>query len=559
MATTVLDRFSLFEGSALLSLAQEYPTLHEVILEAVQNALDEDAKLVEISLNYPKRRLSITDDGNGKTPEEFMLPLDSVGMSVKKKGKFGKFGRGMVSPIGKCERFIFTTCKKGQAEYNRWTFVTDELIHAKEIEGVPRTLCNDLAFSRTETGTFPKGKVTVQRVPWRTQVLLENITKDRVISRINIESLADEIVGRYNIVLLENDVTVRIEVIRDKHNKDERMVKGQVYLGDKIDERTFMRPESGFTIFRLFRAPVKKGKAEGRVVFGTTSDNYRISAQQFANCTRGEIDKDAMASLCSGVFEGEVLCQKIKFDPDRKSFERGDVLLDMCKSVEEWYERVGADLVAAAKSTVEQARWQRIGLQALNFLENLVALPDYSGIMADMKFGVALPSNGKAKSSESAQDKTSKDTDSIRHRPGTTDGDAEAVEKAKSKDDKPTLTVTGPKGKVRSVVKKRNTGLQIDFDTMPGSSKPYVFEPETGKITFNTRHPHFTACLKKDSWLLEYQIDVVQIALVVHAQAESYQPAMQPAFEMMLDSLVYRITNGDKLINEIRKMEDHEL
>src|SRR3989344_3717360 len=101
------------QGRALLHLAGMYPTLLEVILELVQNALDKDvnATRIWIAINYQTRYLSVRDNGAGSSINRFNLALASVAEPGRKgEGSLGQFGIGLISPLGKCNRFTFISC-----------------------------------------------------------------------------------------------------------------------------------------------------------------------------------------------------------------------------------------------------------------------------------------------------------------------------------------------------------------------------------------------------------------------------------------------------------------
>ena len=100
-------------GGMLLRAAQHYPTVHAVVLEAVQNACDPDvrAKEIWININQRDRSVTITDNGCGITEEQFLDRLATVSVQHRKGNEAtGKYGLGLISPLGKCKRFFFTSC-----------------------------------------------------------------------------------------------------------------------------------------------------------------------------------------------------------------------------------------------------------------------------------------------------------------------------------------------------------------------------------------------------------------------------------------------------------------
>ena len=63
------------KGQALLHLASMYPTMLEVLLELVQNAIDTDvqANQVWIKINYGTGFISVKDNGKGTSISHFCL------------------------------------------------------------------------------------------------------------------------------------------------------------------------------------------------------------------------------------------------------------------------------------------------------------------------------------------------------------------------------------------------------------------------------------------------------------------------------------------------------
>src|SRR5437762_1001324 len=92
-------------GSTMLHLSGKYPTLLEVLLETIQNCIDKNSRDIWVTINQKSRNLTIRDDGDGVSGEEFNKALDQIGMTMKKESALGRFGLGLVSPVGKCEKF----------------------------------------------------------------------------------------------------------------------------------------------------------------------------------------------------------------------------------------------------------------------------------------------------------------------------------------------------------------------------------------------------------------------------------------------------------------------
>ena len=98
-------------GQTLRNQADMYPTIAACIKELVSNGLDAGASRIEVIYNLKNRSLVVQDNGRGRSPEDFQRDLMNVGNSSKRgdKSKIGRYGIGMMSPLGKCTRFVFTS------------------------------------------------------------------------------------------------------------------------------------------------------------------------------------------------------------------------------------------------------------------------------------------------------------------------------------------------------------------------------------------------------------------------------------------------------------------
>ena len=67
------------------------------------------------------------------------------------------------------------------------------------------------------------------------------------------------------------------------------------------------------------------------------------------------------------------------------------------------------------------------------------------------------------------------------------------------------FTVTGPKGKRRTVVRDDSLGLQLSHMAMEDTDEPWVFEPDIGRVTINTLHPDWEKCEGDERKWKQYQ------------------------------------------------------
>src|SRR2546430_818018 len=95
---------------------QTYETLDKQIREMITNSLDAGATQVRIV--YDARRvptLSIWDNGDGMTREEFMTKYLTIGMSEKygDPTKIGRIGIGRFAMVGLCKKVEVRTRRRG--------------------------------------------------------------------------------------------------------------------------------------------------------------------------------------------------------------------------------------------------------------------------------------------------------------------------------------------------------------------------------------------------------------------------------------------------------------
>lgn len=300
-----MSRFALHEGQALMAVAQTYPFLLEVILENIQNAIDANALRIWVTLNFNARHLTVRDNGDGVTQAQFEQALVSVCATIKAKDKLGRFGRGLVSPLGKCDYFCFTSQpRRGGDGYLEWTFSTKELSSQESIPGIPVKARTDLVFEG-------KSSAGVTAVPWRTEVKLHKFTVDRVISKVSMDSLEDDILARYSVPMRRRGVTVLAKIIAADGQEEERKIQAKKFAGRALKEVECFSDDAGRTLFRLFLANMAKKGRQGKVLTGELGDDFRITFSDFVKGGGSTLlEKETVEALVSGIFEGEILSGK---------------------------------------------------------------------------------------------------------------------------------------------------------------------------------------------------------------------------------------------------------
>jgi len=320
----IFSQIKFNQGQALLHLAGMYPALMDVILELVQNALDKDvnATRVWITVNYQNRYIAVRDNGAGSSIERFNAALSSVADPGRKgEGSLGRFGIGLISPLGKCELFTFISCPAPhKGLYHEWTFDTGHITGQRENLVIPNHPRLDLVF-----GDKVPGKTTRE---WRSEVALEGITTDAYISRISMEGLISGIQDRYATTMRRNKVSISIRITDSSGQEDRREnVTAAEFRGYQLPEVELSDPKFGKVLFRLFISPKTKTGRKGRVQMGVMGDDFRFPFYVFARPVSELLGASVVEGLGSGIFEGEILSERARLHPSRKTFEKDDSFL----------------------------------------------------------------------------------------------------------------------------------------------------------------------------------------------------------------------------------------
>ncbi|MFC1656546.1 ATP-binding protein [Patescibacteria group bacterium] len=515
------------QGPALISIAETYPTLLEVLLEAVQNALDSGATKIWINVNRQIRQITIQDNGRGVTEKRFEDALQSVCETIKPGDKLGRFGRGLVAPLGKCDSFIFTSCAQNKAEYLEWTFDTEDIRDQRKRVRIPKEKQPDLRFRRGVAGKEVRGKTTP--VKWRTQILIRNFTKDRMISKIgNINNLVSEINDRYQAVLRKNKVALSITIIsEDGSIEDREDIRAYEFSGKALGEAIITNDDGGKTIFRLYvlNGARSKGSPKGKVLIGEIGNDFRLRFTS-SRC-KGLLDPEIVSALTSGIFEGEILSESAELHSNRRGFVENDALVGFCEAIEEWYQEYGYKYIQEIEDTQETERYQDLGLQSLTNLEKLLKNPDEFPSIIDLirsfKYGTVGSGHVEpGKDRVKDQTTTTKATRGIAPKGKRRSPEGPRTEPTRHIKGHVPLTVAGP-GTQRTVVRHHSFGLQLVHSAMEGNSRLWDLDTDQGILYLNIRHPHWVSCEDKDRDVMRLQEYLAIQALNFHAMPANWQ------------------------------------
>lgn len=542
------------QGRALFAMADFYHTLQEVIVEQVQNAIDANPERINIDLNLNSGELTVTDDGDGVTKSTFEKALRLVGISIKKDDRLGRFGRGMISPLGKCASFEFTSCPKRSGAshgYYRWTFVSECISEMQDGIEIPIAHLDRMRFSRK----FHKGHKGVSFVPYRSMMVMKGIIADKRITRVKLDDLEQAIIDRYGVRILEKKINISISFTDSKGNSEDRELQIPEYNGRALPYVTYENEDSGDVNFRMFVAPAISGASKkGKVSFGEKRDDSRLTMLQFSRCVGSLLDSEVALALRSGVFEGEILCERIVTHPDRNRFEENDALMGLCICIGLWFEQVGKKHYQAVVDQNRESRFQRLGVRSMKVIKSYLDRDEFRDILELINLGNT--GEGHFDVSKAGKDKRKAlsiqgGTGKKKERDG--EGGARNAPKKEKKGHVPS-TVGGPEGKNRSLVRSGSTGIMLSVDDMPTKSCIYEMDLNRGVLSINSRHPYFAMAESTDTTLMRYFETVAALAFTLlreNPQSEFYESKRQ-VLESSLELLMVQIIDGDNL-SERRK------
>jgi hypothetical protein len=544
-----LSDLSFHEGEALLRVAGTYGTLGEAVLEAVQNAIDMNAKRIRVALNKKNRSVTILDDGWGTDEELFGHALRSICHGIKGKDKLGRFGMGLVSPLGKCEVMLFTSTRRGgDGLYREWTFNSEVIRGQAKISGIPWVVRKELRYHAKSPAGW-----------WRTKVKMVNFTTDRMISNVGLVSLSDQILDRYRATMARKNVVVEISITDENGKRHDRFVKANDFQGQPLDEITFKDKDSGNTFFRIFLSPVENGRRRGKILLGVMGDEFRISLNNFLNRGRQYLAEEVMQALRSGIFEGEILCQRVELSPERKSFVGNDAFMGLCVCIEMWFRQVGIKHLEEAQEARREERYQRLGIRSMKVVEGMLLDERFQHLRRAIldKFqkgtiGIGhsnVPPSSVLKTPQKETSLTTGAANPHEQREGGDEGERTRNPPDKSKEHTKHLptSVQGPRGTHRKVVRSNSLGLQFSYEILPGTSTLWILDEKEGVLRFNIRHSIWERLERGDTPLMRLQELCAIKALTLLTVPDDWRQSVQLTMDELSEGEAYWLEHGDDL------------
>lgn len=469
---TEMHPIDFHKGSVLLDVAKTYPTLPLTLLEAVQNALDVGATRIYVGVDLMEGRAAVLDNGDGVTVERFKKALLSVNYGIKKKGSLGRFGRGLMAPISLCQTMLFISSPRGTRKVHQWTFVGEQLkrqqhglaVPYQEIGAFPR-LPEPFTYSYQEA----RGEKR-ERVTWRTMVLLDRITTDSTIKRVDPEELGHAIRVKFSSTMRQLGTKIFIKVRSESGKIAKLRLDPTTYSGEALPIVVYHGKDCGEVTIKLFVARKQAGRRQGTVVLQQTDDNYPVTAKEARTQAMGaraydlEEVKLGFDALCSGHFEGIITADKICLSPERNKFELNDALRDLYILIAEWYVNVGEGHITNARSVQKEERYIRLGEESLTRLMEELR----HGGLSSLSEGLSVHLSGSRTSHTTRKAPTTQ-------RPMRQEEPRRRLVKAK-----PTSE--------QSAGSPVSTFLQFAYETLEGSPRLWEYDFNERVLTFNIRH-----------------------------------------------------------------------
>ena len=537
----------------MLRVANTYVTIFDIVMEHVQNAIDSNATRIGIVLDSKKRCLSVSDNGDGVDQQRFEEALSRVCASQKEAGKLGRFGIGLISPLGKCKEFTFTSCPRGHVQaYKQWTFNTEAVRRQKEDLSIPMRPMPNFAFNPRAAVADSRPGIT--EVPWRTKVAVQHYVGDKFISRItSIDAVIDGILERFGTAMRRKGVRLSVRFTNEQGAEETREnIVASHFEGRPLPEVSVDEKDAGTTLFRLFLARKTTKGINGRVVIGEFDNDFRFPVSSFVRSAGKLISEEVKNALQSGIFEGEILSLYAELDPDRQSFIKNAAFMGLCITIEEWYKLYGQKHLKAAKAATEDERYQDLGLKSLNVIEGLLKLPQFKDLrdtVHSFKRGTVgdghhqpAPENIVGTQREPAVTTGAEAADPS---PDSGTSDRDRAPATKENPGHEPFTVAGPRGQRRTLVKSGSVGLQFSHTAMEGSNKLYELDVREGILHFNIRHPVWVSCEDNDRRVMQLQEYIAIQALLHLSLPPDWQDVAKAAFDEQLSPFVHLLMHSN--------------
>jgi len=471
-------------GSIFGLVANQYRSLMEAILEAIQNGLDAKSTKINVNINQQVRNVHIQDNGVGASRAHMEKCLSLIAKSQKDRGKLGQFGIGVVAAFGKCKRFSFTSRPKDKSNGAlRWVFD-----------------CKSLAKATTAP-TIPCAQVGGDATWWRSELFIESYTQDQLKSAIDFDQFCTAIYDRYGATMLKHKTTIAVVLTAPNGQSHEQSLPPMDFTGSPLPVQSYDSDECGKTTIRMFvvkpqPGAKKKRKGQGVRLMDSTGYTLPLTEKVFP----GLMKKKDVDLFRSGHFEGEIIfSDKVQLDASRRFFSEDMATLAAVDHVEKWLDDHGRQLIKQIEDEATSARYRRLGDQSLKVIDHF--LKDkrnlkLASLIRSFKWGsqgVGHHPTGAKKGGDMTGKRANqgggKKNPSAEPRAPRDPSKPPRAPRPKPQDQP--LVVDSPDGNPRVHSKHDSTGLILSYEQ--GGSDLWKLEKSHGIIRINIAHPTWVA------------------------------------------------------------------
>lgn len=487
---------SLHQGRALMMVANKYPSLKLTLVEGLQNAIDAGATHVFIGINTVRRTVVVADDGRGVSQEAFDQALERVAETRKSRDQLGRFGIGVIAPLNKCDKFTFTSWWVGESTGPiEWTFEQAKILNRADAVSIPS---KSLKVMPKFDDCFSQYVADFGSGVWRTVVSMQSITKDRVISTINLDELEEQFRTKLGHAMHKQGVTCRV-VITDGERAEARDIVPQSYTGEPLKVFEYEDSDAGMVRFELYRAKRISGRRQGKVSVSENEPIYPLAWRDVVAQARGfgwTGMTDAFSVLDSGYFEGIITAKNISLAPERTKFEHGDALLGLYVAIDVWYQAEGLKVYETEREQQRDERYRQLSLGVMTSVRDLLRRPEFATLAEGLSAHIGTGRIGTGHGQD-------KEVVGIDDQPSTRVGQGGVGIKRQQSDDSvkgskrsepigPTRDgdiptgVIGRHGARRTLVKEDSLGLWLEITDFEFSTAVWDFDRRTGVLSFNS-------------------------------------------------------------------------
>lgn len=496
-------------GTSVKNMAGKYK-FRDIIPENVQNALDANAKAVWVTVNHKNATISVRDNGDGVSIDQFNAASGQKGKTYKQDdNSVGQFNEGFLSPLGKCEYFTFTSKSKdsdSSEPYYRWTLVTEDIFGSD----VPVELNSEpieYKFARNR----PKSDSS-QSVPWRSEMMMYNF---KTTAPFDAHEILLECTRKYRVTMLSIDATLHLTVIDRSGKRTMNEFKAQKFAGKKLKVWNKVDGENETRIELYHSIATDKSNPGVRVSALKRQYDLPVSTLLSQETCLAVLhqDKDLISALNSNIFQGKIESNLLVLKSTRDGFEEDERLLEFLEHLEVWWNEVGRTEFAKLQNNESLEIFYNCAKKAQDAFKKLTEDPELQKLMESLRRSKPAGIN------DGLIAEADKHGDSI------VDNGSDGKFPKQDPKDKTKNPGGKPGGKPRGSLEEGNKpvtvsykGLRIKESQELDSSTPWQIDLATLTVFVNIEHQYYSRCFdvtagKKEKAITDYQKKVLFQAL----------------------------------------------